>query len=347
MTPLAARLRNRLVLSPHRRLRAAQSRAYRHSRESLPRPIPETSTRMPKPVSSDKLTRDIPVAQAAGLLIALQSKAVWQCRKAVDAGDVEAGVHDMRVAAKRLRETLRIFKPVLPKSGKRCIADVDELNDALGQVRDRDVLMINVRALALDVPDNGDALQGLLECLGAEREPQFCALRLAVADHVDTRNTPAELRALSKRLRAASGKGAKLRVAEFAHGAIYQRLIPVFNDNTAAKRPTNSAEFHALRVKVKRLKYAVEPFLRTLPSGMGPLYQQLAELQELMGIVHDDDVFIATIRGFVAETKPRPDVRLALAHLRGLRKERHAQAIGLLIQMEDSDFPKQLMDLLE
>ena len=301
---------------------------------------------MPKPVSPDKLTSDTPVTEAAGLLIALQSKGVWQCRKAVEAGDVE-GVHDMRVAAKRLRETLRIFKPVLPKAGKRCIADVDELNDALGQVRDSDVLMINVRALASEVPDNNDALQGLLERLASEREPQFSALKTALAEHMDARDTPVELRALSKRLRAASDNGATLRVAKFAHAAIFQRLIPVFSDNAAAKRPRNAAEFHALRVKVKRLKYAVEPFLRTLPAGIGPLYQQIAELQELMGIVHDDDVLIATIKGFVAESKPRQDLRLALSHLRDLRKERHARAVALLSQMEDADFARQLMDILD
>jgi CHAD domain-containing protein len=302
---------------------------------------------MPKPVSPDKLTSETPVTLAAGLLIALQSKAVWQCRKAVEAGEVEEGVHDMRVAAKRLRETLRIFKPVLPKPGKRCIADVDNLNDALGQVRDRDVLTINVRALASDVPDNDAALQKLLERLAAEREPQFAALLATLAEHMDARDTPAELRALAKRLRAVSGKGAALRVAEFAHGAIYQRLIPVFNDNAAAKRPRNTAEFHALRVRVKHLKYAVEPFLRTLRAEVGPMYQQLAELQELMGIVHDDDVLIATVKGFVAETKPRPDLRLALRHLRDLRKERHALAVGLLTRMEDADFPRHLMDLLD
>ena len=57
----------------------------------------------------------------------------------LDTADVER-VHDMRVASRRLRAALEVFRPCFPrKRHRRALKRVKELADALGERRDRDV----------------------------------------------------------------------------------------------------------------------------------------------------------------------------------------------------------------
>jgi CHAD domain-containing protein len=57
----------------------------------------------------------------------------------LDLEDIE-GVHDMRVATRRLRAALEVFEACFPrKRWRRALKRVKELADALGERRDRDV----------------------------------------------------------------------------------------------------------------------------------------------------------------------------------------------------------------
>lgn len=57
-------------------------------------------------------------------------------------GRDEHGVHDMRVASRRLRAALELFRDALPKKHfNPVLRDVKRLADALGAVRDSDVLI--------------------------------------------------------------------------------------------------------------------------------------------------------------------------------------------------------------
>lgn len=49
-------------------------------------------------------------------------------------------LHDMRIAAKRLRYTLEILRVALPPEAKEAIGQVRELQEVLGQIHDADVL---------------------------------------------------------------------------------------------------------------------------------------------------------------------------------------------------------------
>ena len=72
--------------------------------------------------------------------------------RALDWSDPE-GVHDMRVASRRLRSALRDF---LPYARKRRVAkslqEIKDIADALGRVRDQDVAIIALEKLAAKAP---------------------------------------------------------------------------------------------------------------------------------------------------------------------------------------------------
>jgi CHAD domain-containing protein len=91
---------------------------------------------------------DLPFREAASLAVATRAEEVWEHEgRALDTGDIE-GVHDMRVATRRLRAAMEVFAPVFPKKRhRRALAEVKRLADVLGERRDPDVMIDGLRAL--------------------------------------------------------------------------------------------------------------------------------------------------------------------------------------------------------
>lgn len=70
----------------------------------------------------------------------------------LDMSEIE-GVHAMRVATRRLRAAIEIFRPCFGKSdGARALKEVKALADALGERRDRDVAIDALEAFADGMP---------------------------------------------------------------------------------------------------------------------------------------------------------------------------------------------------
>ena len=112
-----------------------------------------------------------------------------RCRELLDHSqhvlDVERieGVHDMRVASRRLRAALEVFWPCFPKKrAKEVLAEVKDLADALGERRDRDVAiaMLGSFAEAMPHPDRR-GIASLIE----EFETEQLAANDALAGPVD------------------------------------------------------------------------------------------------------------------------------------------------------------------
>jgi CHAD domain-containing protein len=77
---------------------------------------------------------------AASRVVEVRSGEVFEHAGGVlDLADIEP-LHDMRVATRRLRAALEVFRPCFPrKRYKRALRGVKALADALGERRDRDV----------------------------------------------------------------------------------------------------------------------------------------------------------------------------------------------------------------
>jgi hypothetical protein len=69
-------------------------------------------------------------------------------------------LHDMRIAAKRLRYTLELFAPQLGESGKRQTDRIKQVQEALGVLHDRDVEIEMVGAeLSAAMADEADRVR--------------------------------------------------------------------------------------------------------------------------------------------------------------------------------------------
>jgi CHAD domain-containing protein len=138
---------------------------------------------------------DEPFAHAAARVVEVRAAEVFEHSDGVlDVGDVE-GVHDMRVATRRLRAALEVFAPCFPARGyRKALKRVKVLADVLGERRDADVAIEFLAEFADEAPEvDRPAVDALIERLrGEQREANE-----ALAPYV----RPKRLKKLRRRLR--------------------------------------------------------------------------------------------------------------------------------------------------
>lgn len=93
-------------------------------------------------------------------------------------------LHDMRVASRRLRAAVEAFAVCYrSKEFARVAKQTKELTDALGGVRDSDVLLARMEAYAATVPpDEQPAIAGFIDRVAAEREMHRTTMLHALDD---------------------------------------------------------------------------------------------------------------------------------------------------------------------
>ncbi|MEK6276996.1 MAG: CHAD domain-containing protein [Actinomycetota bacterium] len=104
---------------------------------------------MAKPREVKDLHCEEPFALAAARVVEVRADELLEHSHGVlDTDDIEA-VHDMRVASRRLRAALEVFKPCFPRKRFRAALEaVKAIADALGERRDRDVSIAALEAFS-------------------------------------------------------------------------------------------------------------------------------------------------------------------------------------------------------
>lgn len=224
-------------------------------------------------------------------------------RPAVLRGQVE-GIHQMRVAFRRLRSGLKIFRPLIPREASAdVVEDIRWLNGVLGPARDWDVfleegmppllerfprkrglILFRVKAETLRQTHHRTLREALAE-------PRYPLLLQRCADWLVRR--PWRDGASDKQWRRL-GKP----VSEFANPLLerdHRRVVrqgKAFADLSAEER-------HALRIRIKELRYAQDFFASLYPVAAVRVYlTAVARLQDCLGVMND----IAVTRRLLDET---------------------------------------------
>ncbi len=93
------------------------------------------------------LSCDESFRSAAGKIIWTRFEEMLSFRDEALAGTDIEGVHDMRVASRRLRAAVELFRDVFPQNElKPMLNKVKDIADSLGQVRDLDVMLERLTA---------------------------------------------------------------------------------------------------------------------------------------------------------------------------------------------------------
>lgn len=218
---------------------------------------------------------------------------------ALDWSDIE-GVHDMRVASRRLRSALRDFKPYLRQRPLADVAvDLKRVADALGAVRDQDVAIMALEELQTEAPEEISAgITELTDERRAERETARAALTKTIAQEKLIRlrsdfgfalERATDFGRSSKRKKRTS---TELNFSETGREIILARLEELRELSECLYRPFDTEALHEMRIAAKRLRYAMELFASCWSEALTEHAKEVAELQTSLGDLHDADVWL-------------------------------------------------------
>ena len=245
----------------------------------------------------------------------------------VRTGDLRA-VHQARVATRRLREALNLAPA--GRRGRKAREAVRVVTQALGPVREIDVMLQTLQALAASKDASPAAARALRLALQRDRRRHHRKALAAIEDL----NLPRVRRRLldflvastpvtggrPQPLRRADAMAARRRMARRA-----EALRRAIDDAAALYVPER---LHEVRIAVKKLRYALEIVvaMRTTGSGRRPAPRRpggprraspdaarliaLKRAQESLGRLHDFEVLIVRIRELQG-TADAPDLRVS------------------------------------
>lgn len=254
---------------------------------------------------------------------------------ALDSDDPEYA-HQLRVGVRRLRSAIKLFEPLLPEAfASTWQAQLRTLAALAGEAREWDVLLSEILApvgrLAPDYPGLDELLAAARvrrddarRTMRAElRRPACAALVISLMREIHLLSTApgqtgqADAAQPEARAGKPSGRSSERppepRLAEFA-AARLQRLGRRAAQAAAAARKGEVARLHALRLRLKRLRYATE-FLGQLlrvPDALG--LRKIVALQTSLGLLND-----LSVSGPLMEALARahPHTRAAIAFVGG------------------------------
>jgi CHAD domain-containing protein len=223
-------------------------------------------------------------------------------------GDIE-NIHRMRVASRRFRSAFPLFSDCFPgKKTRRWNQEIRKITRSLGSARDADVQIEHLQTILARLPEKiyRPGVRRLLTRIKQERvEQQAYVLRSLNAFEKSGAITD-----ISKSL----APWAAIAVHPFPFSRTLYLLA--YRSIQAAKKellsyeryihsPEKVAELHAMRVAAKILRYTLEIFAPLYPARFKMITVVVKDMQELLGSIHDADVWIDFLPRFIDEERIR------------------------------------------
>lgn len=267
------------------------------------------------------------------------------------------GVHDMRVASRRLRSALSDFKPYVRKEGLPS-GRLKAIAKSLGAVRDEDVVLAALDELRSKA---NDKVAAGVEAIAEEHRRQRRQAR-SVLETVIKSVALAELRedfrhrlnTAIKPLQLSRDKGQILTFSQVGTKVISERLTKLCDARNAFYHPLRTRQLHELRILAKRLRYAVELFGPCGGSDYKRIAKEIARLQTALGKLHDCDVWIANLGARLEKSEgsggDRQNTEAAvwlLQHFVSERTKHYARSLARWHKWQTEGFLDQLRTILD
>lgn len=237
-------------------------------------------------------------------------------------------VHDMRVAVRRLRAALALFKEALPSRAARYRSELRWLTSSLGPVRELDVLREQIaRWVEKATPDERAGLEAL-DLLLADRRDAAHARLVRSLDSRRYAHLAESLATFLGRGPSARSPAATLPAVVVVPELLAKRYRAVRKAGRHATKSSTAGELHALRIRAKRFRYALEFIAPMYPAPAKTMIRRLTRLQDVLGDINDAEVAIVHLRslGEGAGRKFPPEALFAMGRV----AERHShKAAGL------------------
>jgi CHAD domain-containing protein len=235
------------------------------------------------------------------------------------------GVHQARVATRRLRSDLRTFRSALAANWVAGLREeLGWLGAELGQARDADVLLGRLTDRAAGLPQaSADGAKRVIDALATRRTEAHDGVMQALAsdrylDLLDRLIAAAQAPALVEdQLDRAAGK-ALPPIVRRAWRQLEKKV------SSLGKQPANE-DLHMVRIFAKRCRYAAEACAPTLGKQTHRLAEAAKNLQDVLGELKDAVVAERWLRDWAAHTRSGPGA-FAAGELAAMEREAAQQA---------------------
>ena len=207
-------------------------------------------------------------------------------------------VHQARVATRRMRSALRLFRDAIPEGAAAHLAgELKWLGGMFGAVRDLDVFLLNLSRFKRQIESfPAKKKQAFANWIERNRRGPLKALCQALESprykHFERRILQFLERPLPSRPRAPL---AMKPVREVAPWFITEKLDAVIAQGRTVLADPKLKQFHLLRIEMKRLRYTCEFLASAYDGGLDPFIDRTVEIQDCLGELQDT-VFT---RGFI------------------------------------------------
>jgi inorganic triphosphatase YgiF len=221
------------------------------------------------------------------------------------AGDPE-GVHQVRVAVRRIRSALRLFSPHLESHAKGLFEDeLRRAGQTIGEARDWDVFCDEILPQVSETPEARN-LSEMMEapaearraaahkaCVRQLRDPSFRALALGLAAWIE------EGREDSGQV---GDDGLKRDIGDIARNLLDRLDAKAMKRGRAVRPDVLPEELHPLRKSLKKVRYSVEFLESIFPAKKAKRFlRHLEELQEVLGEINDAAMATRLAEGLAAD----------------------------------------------
>ena len=285
------------------------------------------------PAPPPPLDADQSVSAAFAALMARQLGVLLRLAPRAEAGDGTEPVHQMRVALRRLRSAMALFRRAVDCPQLAALKPgLKTIGQYLGPARDWDVFAEGTGRAVLDAFPEERAVARLQEAVARKRADSYAALAAYLRGP--------GFRALGIRLAwvaaarpwddlppadAAQATARARPLAEFAARALNRRMAHVQEPDGGDPAQLPAEALHALRIQAKRLRYAAEFFAPLYPPRpVRRFVRRVSVLQDRLGQLNDGTVAAGlmaalgaaersyaagVVRGYVAASHPRARVK--------------------------------------
>jgi triphosphatase len=236
-------------------------------------------------------------------------------------------VHQGRVATRRMRSALRLFRDAIPDRAASYLAgEIKWLGGKFGEVRDIDVFLLNLTRFEGKIERFPAKKKQAFESWIGERRRELlhglCQdLESPRYKMLDRRLTQFLESPLSMRPRAPL---AAKPVHEVAPVLITEKVDAVIDQGRAVLANPKLKEFHRLRIQMKRLRYACEFMSSAYDGGLDPFIERTIEIQDCLGEIQDTVFTRRFIDSLYDDSKGKaidPDLLFILGEIYQLQAE--------------------------
>lgn len=258
-------------------------------------------------------------------------------------------LHDLRVATRRARFALKIFKPYFEDGYcKKLRIELAWIAALLGALRDIDVFQENLKKhyKRTDTPlylqtnikeyldrNRKDALGELAKALKSSRYTNILHMIESVKNHS-----------------LETAEGSSLPAIDIAPQVIIKALKKIRKETNKSADGFTAAELHRLRISFKGLRYVCEFFKYFYKKKLNRIILSLVEFQDCLGLLQDAQISIKTfleIQNTMSNNRPiEPETILAFGALIQVQREIETQQRDMFCEKWDR-FPEIQKELVK